>query len=192
LGTIENRAGWILIGGKSSRMGTDKALMEVNGQKLALRMAGELGKACQSVGVVGDPLRYQGLALPVGADNFPGEGALSGIAAALAATGVDWNLIVACDMPELRAETVEPLFAADGDCNIPIMQDGRTQPLCAVYHRRVHAAIRAMLDAGVRRVIDVPGNLEKLGFAVRYVRMDSDAPFANLNTPEDVRRYLGG
>lgn len=173
-------------------MGTDKALMEVKGRALALRMADELGKACQSVGLVGDPLRYQGLALPVVADNFPGRGPLSGIEAALAATGADWNLIVACDLPELKAETVESLFAGAVDCNVPIMEDGRTQPLCAVYHRRVHAAIRAMFDAGVRRVIDVPGNLEKLGFAIRYVRMDSDAPFANLNTPEDVQRYLGG
>jgi len=173
-------------------MGTDKALMEVDGRALALRVANELGKACQSVALVGDPLRYQGLGIPVVADNFPGEGPLSGIEAALGATGADWNLIVACDMPDVGAETVEPLFTVDGDCNVPMMPDGRTQPLCAVYHRRLHAAIRAMIEAGVRRVIDVPGNLEKLGFAVRYVRMDSDAPFANLNTPEDLRRYLGG
>ena len=173
-------------------MGTDKALMELEGRALALRVAEEINKVCQSVALVGDPLRYKGLGIPVIADNFPGEGPLSGIEAALAATAADWNLIVACDMPELRAETVEPLFASGGDCNVPRLENGRTQPLCAVYHRGVHAAIRALLDAGIRRVIDVPGNLEKLGFAVRYVRMDSDAPFANLNTPEDVRRYLGG
>lgn len=125
------------------------------------------------------------------ADNFAGEGPLAGVEAALAITNCDWNLIVACDMPALTAAAIEPLFDGNADCSIPRHDDGHTQPLCAVYHRRVHPAIRAMFGAGVRRVVDVPQNLETLGFTIRYVPIGTDAPFANLNTPEDVRRYLG-
>ncbi|MES1261755.1 MAG: molybdenum cofactor guanylyltransferase, partial [Acidobacteriota bacterium] len=62
------------------------------------------------------------------------------------------------------------------------------EPLCAVYHRRCHPAIRAALEAGVRKVTDAL----REPLQIRYVRVPSRAPFANLNTPEDLRKYTNG
>ena len=135
--------------------------------------------------LVGDPARYGNLGLPVVADRFPGEGPLAGIEAALRTTTADWNLMVACDMPSLDASTMEALFealAAGGDCAAPSYSDGRVEPLCAVYHRRLPSGRSwRRLKAERRKVTDA---LHRL--AIRYVsRWQHRDSFANLNTPED-------
>jgi molybdenum cofactor guanylyltransferase len=168
-------------------MGRDKALLELSGVPLALRIAGELRKVCESVRLVGDPESHAVLGLPVVRDNFPGHGPLAGIEAALGSTDTDWNLIVACDMPALDTATLEALFPAAGDCSLPRYANGKVEPLCAVYHRRCHPAILAALKKGIRKVTDALETLE-----LTYIPVASTAPFANLNTPEDVTKYTHG
>ncbi len=174
-------------------MGRDKAFVEVAGRALALRVADRITAVCGSVTLVGEPAVYGALGLPVIEDAFPGQGPLAGIEAALRCTTADQNLIVACDMPALDLGLIEELFAAGGDCAVPQYEDGKLEPLCAVYHRRCHAAVLNALNSGIRAVKDILRGLtggEPL--AVRLVRVSSLAPFANLNTPEDVRKYTNG
>jgi len=187
-----DRAAWILVGGRSTRMGTDKARAESHGRALALRMADEAATACCTVSLVGDPAIYADLGLPVVADRFPGWGPLAGIEAALAATTCNANLILACDMPAIRENLLEELFAAGGDCALPRHDEGRMEPLCAVYHRQCLPVIRAALEAGLRKVTDVLQWMTREGLAIRYVRVSDPASFANLNTPEDWSRYHHG
>jgi molybdopterin-guanine dinucleotide biosynthesis protein A len=189
------RAAWILAGGQSSRMGADKALIEIDGISLVLRVASEALKICGSAAVVGDPARYGSLGLPVFPDRFSGKGPLAGIESALSATKVEWNLVVACDMPALDSALLESLFnEAEGpsdfgrvdspDCVLPSYEDGRVEPLCAVYNRRCQAAIEAALRAGVRKITDALAPL-----ALRYIRVTRPDSFANLNTPEELRQF---
>jgi molybdopterin-guanine dinucleotide biosynthesis protein A len=169
-------------------MGSDKALAEIDGQPMAIRVAEAVAKVCGPVSLVGDPARYGGLGLPVVADHFPGFGPLAGIEAALSATEAEWNLIVACDMPALDDLTLEQLFAVGGDCALPEYENGQLEPLCAVYNRRCHAAVLNALESGVRRVTDaLRGTAPPL--ALRYVRVHHSEPFANLNTPAELREY---
>lgn len=186
---VAPRAGWVLVGGRSSRMGTDKALLDAGKGPLALEIASQVAKSCAEVSLVGDPVRYSSLGLHVVGDNFPGLGPLSGIEAALGATQAEWNLIVACDMPFLDRGIFELLFteAAGFDCAVPQHPDGRLEPLCAVYHRRCHPAIVSALESGIRKVTDA-----LQGLAVRYVLMASEAAFANWNTPQDIRNRTHG
>src|ERR1700733_7787412 len=90
LGILTNaksdRAAWILVGGRSSRMGTDKARADSGGRALALRVADQAAAVCGTVSLVGDPAKYGDLGLPVIADRFPGQGPLAGIEAALGTT----------------------------------------------------------------------------------------------------------
>ncbi len=185
------RQGWVLTGGKSSRMGVDKALAEVGGIAMALRVADVLGKVCDSVSIVGDPERYSHLGLAVLPDNHPGQGPLAGIEAALASTSSDWNLIVACDMPSLNATFLETLLQTleetGRDCALPRHPDGKLEPLCAAYHRRALHSIRTSMESGIRKVTDALRPL-----AVTYVPAGSIESFANLNTPDDLRKYLHG
>lgn len=189
--TFVDRAGWVLAGGRSSRMGVDKALLDLDGEPLVVRVAREAAKVCGSVSLVGNPGLYGGFGLPVIPDRFSGLGPLAGIEAALAATGADWNLMLACDMPALETPILESLFLAGGDVALPAYPDGTVEPLCAVYHRRCHPAIRSALEAGIRRITDALATLGP-GFAIRYVPVTRSEPFANLNTPEDLRRYRNG
>ena len=172
-------------------MGVDKALLEIKGKAMALLTAGRIAPFCGGVSLVGDPDKYGSLGLPIIPDNFPDEGPVAGIEAALSSTAAEFNLVVACDMPALETAQLESLFNTGADLAIPVHDDGSTEPLCAVYRRTVYEPIRQMFEAGGRRVIDIPKVLESHGFAVRYVRMEC-SPFANLNTPEDVRSYLHG
>ena len=181
-------SGWVLVGGASSRMGRDKALIEVAGKPLALVAAEALGVVCESVSLVGDPARYGALGLPVVSDTNRGCGPLSGIEAALGATRSEWNLIAACDMPAVDASLLRELIeAASDDAAIPRYPDGSIEPLCAMYHRRCHTVAADTLAAGLRRISDFTARL-----TVRYVQVTDPRPFLNLNTPEDLENYRRG
>jgi molybdopterin-guanine dinucleotide biosynthesis protein A len=187
-----NRAAWILVGGRSSRMGSDKARADSAGRALALRVADKAAAICSSVSLVGDPAIYGDLGLPVIADRLPGQGPLGGIETILTATEMELNLIIACDMPAIHENLLEELFSTNGDCIVPRHDDGKVEPLCAVYQRRCLPVIREALESGVRKVTDALRSLEDHGLAIRYIRVSSPSSFANLNTPEDWRRYHHG
>jgi molybdopterin-guanine dinucleotide biosynthesis protein A len=189
---LNDRAGWVLTGGQSRRMGQDKALIEIKGRPLVLLIADRLRTVCRTVALVGDPARYGSLGLPVVADRFPGFGPLAGIEAALAATTETWNLVVACDMPALDSAVLEQLFGPAADISVPRYESGFVEPLCAVYHRRCHAAILSALEAGTRKITEALEQLAAAGFTLRYIPVTDPGPFANLNTPEDLRRYKHG
>ncbi|HWE53703.1 MAG TPA: molybdenum cofactor guanylyltransferase [Bryobacteraceae bacterium] len=186
-----DRSGWVLAGGASTRMGLDKALLEVNGQPMILLAAARAAEVCGTVSIVGDPALYGNLGFPVIPDQFPGAGPLAGIEAALGATRTDWNLIVACDMPALEPAVLERLFSAGAECVLPEYPDGKVEPLCAVYHRRCHAGIVIALEQGIRKVTDALAHLS-LNHAITYISVTSAESFANLNTPEELRRYRDG
>lgn len=185
-----DRAAWVLVGGRSSRMGTDKAFLNTGKGPLAAQVAAVAAEVCPSVTLVGDPALYASLGLPVVPDNHAGLGPLGGIEAALKTSSAEWNLIVACDMPGLDATLLESLFSAAEtfDCAVPQHPDGRQEPLCAVYSKRCHPAIEAALAAGIRKVTDGL----RYGLKVNYVLTDREAAFANWNTPQDIRNHTHG
>jgi molybdopterin-guanine dinucleotide biosynthesis protein A len=184
-------AGYVLVGGHSSRFGTDKALAEWNGQPLALRVAEHVRAAAGSVTLVGNPEKYRHLGLPTIADPVEGCGPLAGLAAALQHSGADYNLVVACDMPRLRPEFLQFLLrVAEGeaaDVVMPLDREGREEPLCAVYARRCRGPVAAALHCGVRKLTAAFSGLRvrRVPFS-EYCDLDPDGTlFANLNTPAE-------
>ena len=94
--------GVILAGGRSRRMGRDKALLDLGGRPMLARVAEALGRVCQAVVIVDrEPGRYAFLGFPVVVDRRPGFGALSGLHAGLLAMEHPYGIFVACDMPFL-------------------------------------------------------------------------------------------
>jgi molybdopterin-guanine dinucleotide biosynthesis protein A len=182
------RTGFVLAGGLSSRMGRDKALLEWQGARLIGRVAEAVAMAAGGVALIGDPARYGELGYPVFPDIFIGCGPLAGIHAALSVTQADWNLVVACDMPEVEAgflrELLERAEASGQDCLLPAGESGRPEPLCAVYHRHALPAIEKALERGVHKVLD---GLAGLRMAAH--RTEGPGPFRNINTPEEWIEY---
>ena len=180
-----SRAGFVLAGGASSRMGRDKALLQSSGLTLLEQVALEVLAAAGSITVIAPPERYRDLGLNVISDLHPGQGPLGGIHTALSATSADWNLIVACDMPGIKAPFLKELLdqaeASGADCLIPRNADGREEPLCGVYSRDCLAAIARATGAGIRKVT---AGLHELRIAEWRTSAGPDC-FINLNTPQD-------
>jgi molybdopterin-guanine dinucleotide biosynthesis protein A len=183
-----SRTGFVLAGGCSSRMGRDKALLEVEGSLLICRVAEAVTAAAGAVALIGDPAKYSNLGYPVFPDTFRGCGPLAGIHAALAASSADWNLVVACDMPEVEAPFLGRLLdlakQRGTDCLLPAGESGRPEPLCGVYHRRALPAIQRALESGIRKVLD-----GLAGLRVEVVPVGESEPFRNINTPRDWTEY---
>jgi molybdopterin-guanine dinucleotide biosynthesis protein A len=179
------RAAYVLVGGRSSRMGFDKALLPHGPATLVEHIAQQALTAAGSVALVGAPERYAHLGYPALADAESNRGPLGGIVAALAASEAEWNLVLACDMPNVSAEFLERLFEmaehlGEGrDCLAPEQPTGYAEPLCAVYHRSALPALRAALDANRLKLQEVIRSLN-----VVFWRAEPRW-FANMNTPED-------
>src|SRR3989442_13686059 len=97
-------AGYVLAGGASTRFGRDKALVELGGKPMLLRMADLLRTAEATGAIVGPPERYAEFGLPMVADRWPGTGPLGGVAAPLFQTaekmaGSEWDFILCLDLP---------------------------------------------------------------------------------------------
>ncbi|MEM7311042.1 MAG: molybdenum cofactor guanylyltransferase [Planctomycetota bacterium] len=194
-------AGAVLCGGRSLRMGRDKAGLRLGGETLLERAAGLLdGVAPRVFLACGESERYRELGRELVLDNHPEGGPLAGLEAALtrlAAAGGGWLGVVAVDMPRASAEVLARCAAAGraGELDVVLFADGeRLEPLLGVYHTRALPAIRRALAAGERRVISFHAD-------VRVGRVDASeltpearasAPARNLNTPADFERERGG
>jgi molybdopterin-guanine dinucleotide biosynthesis protein A len=185
------RAGFVLVGGKSSRMGQDKARLPFQGRTLVEHVAAAVAEAAGSVTLVGAPERYKSLSFPRLADTRTAVGPLGGIHTALSASRAAWNLMVACDMPGISGSFLQSLMAAAessaADCLVPAGPSGLLEPLCAVYHLRCLAAIGAALDRDVRKVTDGLAGLRVASWSVAESHW-----FRNVNTPEEWNQYTHG
>ncbi len=182
---------FILGGGASSRMGREKALVELAGEPLALRLARLAEPLAEQVTLIGPPASFVELPVRVLADDQPGLGPLGGIATALRASRAEWNLVLGCDLPFLTAEWLQHLARRGAECAadavLPEGERGHFEPLCAMYRRGARAAIAAALERGVRKVTEGLAGLSVEAVAVEeWKKFDPDGRlFQNMNTPED-------
>ena len=202
MATELSRMGFVLAGGKSSRMGptVDKAFLDFRGQTLLDRALGVMGAVCGRVTIVGDPAKFA-KAGSVIADIFPGCGPLGGVHAALVHSLAELNLMLAVDMPFVSSELLAFLFDVaaaediDGHAVVTIPRTSRgLQPLCAIYRREFSAVAEQALRAGKNKIdaafssvrVHVIGERElaAAGF--------SEQSFFNVNTPEDRLAAEGG
>lgn len=183
-------SGAVLIGGASSRMGRDKAAIELGGVAFATRLARLLGSLCDEVLLIGGapPADAPGRAV---ADPEGPRCALRGLVAALAAARGPRVLVVATDLPLVTPALLRGLVAPSAaDAVVP--RPGTTpQPLCAVYGReRVLALARERLAAGL---LPLHGLLDALrvewveGERLRALDPRGTA-LVNVNTPADLAR----
>src|SRR5215213_786767 len=117
---------FILAGGASRRMGTDKSQLRIEQQTFTERIAETLLRITDLVTIVGrNDARFSSIP-----DIYPQWGALGGLHAALAACKRDWSIVVACDLPFVTAELFSFLASLrlGHEAVVPIQPDGRPQP----------------------------------------------------------------
>ena len=188
--------GFVLAGGRSSRMGFDKALLELEGETLLDRAVRQLRGFCAEVGTAGGIARPN-LSCEVLPDHLPGNGPLSGIVTALEWTPYEWNLFVAVDTPFLPDEVWTRIVSGIGrasastGCTSVIARSGAgnashqgdAQPLCAAYRRHAGACFRSELESGRRKVLSAA----YASGDVYFVDFENSDWFRNINTPEDLK-----
>lgn len=187
-------SGFVLAGGRSRRMGTDKAFLEFDGRTLLARALDLLQALTPEVRIVGPAAKFA-IYGPVIEDVYAARGPLAGIHAALTSSTTELNLILAVDLPlvtdSLLRFLVEQARASDAVVTVPRIAGGY-QPLCAVYRRGFAPLAQAALESGKNKIDAL--------FAVTTTRILEEselsrfafhaAMFENLNTPEDLRRAL--
>ena len=183
----------ILAGGKSRRMGQDKALVNIGGRSFVEIMADRAAPLADKVFIsANNPELFDFLPFPVVIDLCPGQGPLSGLHAVMSAHIYTLYITLACDLPGFPASLIQRMLdVSEGfDAVIPRTSDGRAQPLAAVYRRACLPVIEDALRKKANKVIDAfPGG----GLRVRW--MDpcegkfTDDDFVNINTPDDLRWF---
>jgi molybdopterin-guanine dinucleotide biosynthesis protein A len=186
--------GIILSGGENRRMGTDKAFLDLSGKPMIEHILDVLRAVCQRIIIVtNSPERYAAYGATVIQDVLDLRGPLTGIYSGLTRSEDEYNFVTACDMPFLNAKLIAYLAeqAAGYDVTLPKVGEF-TEPLHAVYHRRLLPVIEARLQEGRREIRGILENAK-----VRYVTKDEikrfdpeQRSFKNINTRREYEEAL--
>lgn len=184
----------VMAGGRSRRMGRDKAWIEFEGRPLIARVIDVLRDVADEVLIVANDDRYAELGVRVVPDRFPDGGALGGIATGVGAAQHELVLVAACDMPFTTAAAWRLLVERAGGADAVVPRIGADyETLHALYSKRCLPAMESALAAGRMRVISFFQDVE-----VREVgeadlrRVDPGLrSFINVNTPEELAAATG-
>jgi molybdopterin-guanine dinucleotide biosynthesis protein A len=184
---------YILAGGKSRRLGGNKALFVIGGTSVIERVVAAIPKGSPVFLVTNSPTAYAHLSMPTLPDNFPGAGPLAGIQAGLVHSPHEWNFFLACDFPCLRPSAINEICAAPRLRQVILPATSRfsfdhqiksnhdLQPLCALWSKSTLPVIEAALR---NEELSVTSVLEKL--SLHCISISEPEALFNLNTPEDL------
>jgi molybdopterin-guanine dinucleotide biosynthesis protein A len=186
---MEAVTAFILAGGKSTRMGSDKAFLELSGRPLLVHAIVIARSVVEFVKVVGAPAKFDRFG-PVIPDIYCDHGPLAGIHAALASTETAWNLILAVDQPFLTPAFLRYLIsvARSSEATVTVPRTGEyLHPLCAIYRKQFGALAEEALKAGRNKIDELfpDVSLRVIDEAELSRAQFSTVIFRNVNTPED-------
>ncbi len=182
----------ILAGGKSTRMGSDKAFARIGPQTLVERCAGVMARCFTTTIIIANrPEAFESLRLSVRKDDLPDLGPLGGILTALHHAATPAVFIIACDMPFLNDTLIRAMAEslAGYDAVAPRIAS-RFEPLHAAYHRRILPVVEARIQAGDCSVSRLLEAIRTRPFAEAELApfVDWKRTFLNVNTPEELAK----
>jgi len=188
--------GIILAGGKSTRMGKNKALIQIEGVPIIERICVLFKKLFQEVWIITDqPEVFHGLGAKLHDDLIPNLGALGGLYSGLVLASFPHSFCVACDMPFLREPLIDYLVRGiDGfSAVVPRTKDG-WQPLHAVYSKSCLEVITEVVAEKKTKIIDIYPRIKlRVVEEEEFHSLDPlNESFINVNTPEDLARIEAG
>ncbi|NQU87992.1 MAG: molybdenum cofactor guanylyltransferase [Mariniphaga sp.] len=184
---MKDITGIILSGGKSLRMGTDKAFLKINGKLLIEHTIDLFNTLFAEILISANSEKYQQFGFEVIKDKIPDCGPLGGIYSSIKHSKNTWNVVISCDTPFVSKGLITRLTKNIGnyDCIAPI-HDGIREPLVALYNKSCLPVISENLKAGIYKM---HFQLEKLN--CKYVDVldlvqNNPKLFANINSPEHI------
>jgi molybdenum cofactor guanylyltransferase len=186
---MKSVAAFIMAGGRSSRMGADKAFLELAGKPLIARAVELAQEAVPDVKIVGDPRKFAAYGTVI-EDVYCDRGPLGGIHAALTNSLAEWNLILAVDLPFIPARFLKYLLtraeSSNATVTVPSLAN-RFQPLCAVYRKAFASIAERSLSEGKNKIDQLFREVILCAVSEEELIANGfDASiFRNLNTPEE-------
>jgi Molybdopterin-guanine dinucleotide biosynthesis protein A len=189
-------SGIILAGGKSTRMGFDKALMTIDGVPMIKRAASALSIVFNDIIICGREYDLQDLKNAVCVpDIYPGIGPIGGIYTGLYNSRDDINFIMACDIPNVDIEVVKYMIYRLNNRHCAIMVfHGYMEPLFGVYRKSILPQLKCQIENHCYKISDLYGKIE-----VEYIdehdiidEVPSFKGLYNINTPSDYEDYRKG
>jgi len=184
----EPLAAIILAGGRSRRMRREKPLLPVCGRTLIETVIEQIRPCFDTIMIsAGDGKKFAFLGLPVVRDEAPGQGPLPAILTALRASPCRCNFVMACDIPVIDVSFLEAILALAPahDIVVPRYRDGKFEPLFAAYDRGIIPVIARQIAGGDFKISSLFQACRP-----RFVPMDGQEWFRNLNTIEEYHDYL--
>ncbi len=180
---------FVLAGGKSVRMGEDKAFLRLGDCTLLAHALNLARAAAENAWIVGSPGKFAAFA-PVVEDVYPERGPLGGIHAALAQTATDLNLVIAVDLPFVRLDFLDYLISQARETAAVVVVPracGGLQPLCAVYRRCFAEVAERSLRAGENKIDSLFPEVETRVIEQEELRQNgfAEGMFRNLNSQQD-------
>ena len=187
----EGIGGAILAGGESSRMGENKAFVQVGGVPIIERVIARLQPLVDELAIItNSPAEYAHLGLTVHTDILPGKATLGGLYTAVERASTLYTFVVSCDQPFLNAALLRYLagLRSGYDVVVPLNREGYPQSMHALYSKACAQPIFQRLEADRLKVIGFFPDVRVR--AVSAEEIDSIDPerwsFVNVNTPDDL------
>ena len=186
--------GVILVGGKSRRMGRDKAFLEIAGKTMLEKVVDAFNENFSRILLVGDRgERFESFNLPICADLFPGS-ALGGLYTGLYYSETSHIFVSSCDLPYPSSRIIHHVSSLVGSCDavVPKLAHGY-EPLFAAYAKSCLAPIKSMLDVSNYCVHDLYPLIQVMEVSEEELEAVIESPYAfvNLNTPAEYEAVMG-
>jgi molybdenum cofactor guanylyltransferase len=182
-----NLSAIILAGGKSTRMGQDKALLKVDGDPMIVHIATKLKELFGEI-IIGsnNQKHFELTQCRVIPDEIEDRGPLMGIFSCLKASSNNINFVMACDIPSINVKLVGEMIELSNHYVVvmPISGKEKLEPLFAVYNKSIIPKIEYVLSNGGSKIIDILPGLN-----VKFIEL-GEKNIANLNYPDDYNNFL--
>lgn len=181
-----NVNGYILAGGKSSRMRTDKGLLLLNGRTIVENIIRQLEPAVGKVTIVANSSRYEQFGVEVIPDIIPGIGPSGGIHAALHHSDSAHNFIVSCDMPFITTEAIQTIIVRPAltEITLPFYQQ-QLEPLFGLYSKNCLDKWKELIRQHIFKLKDMITYFSVKRINVDHNPLFQNTLFMNVNTPAD-------
>ncbi len=176
--------GIILAGGKSSRMGSDKAFLKLAGKELIDFSLEILEKTCDEIIISSN--KTVDKKIRVIHDEIKGIGPAGGIYSCLKQSSYDLNIVLSCDMPLIREQTIKKLIGEINDklVTVPTLDGKNLEPLCAIYHKESLPYFEKKIGKGMYKMQEIIGGIPSNIIDLSSIRDQ----FLNINNPNDFQK----
>lgn len=188
--TKKKITGIILAGGKSSRMGSDKGIVNLNGKKFIEHILEAVLPNVNEVLIIANNDNFNNLGYKVIKDKIKDCGPLGGIYTGLMNSQTENNIVVSCDIPFINSDLIKYIIenTSNADITVPVYK-GNIEPLCAVYTKRTADQIYNLImnkDLKIQNILKY--FITKEIFITKMQEFYNDKLFVNINTPEELEQ----